>query len=203
MSPLSLDLIERRLREHRPAVLDAQRFSRQAAVAAILREGAGETEVLFIKRAQRPGDIWSGHMAFPGGHREPGDPDLAATAIRETCEEIGLDLERDGRLLGHLDHMDVNPIGTAIDMLIVPYVFVLEREAPAFRPNHEVAAVLWGSVPGMFHGRTSTRRHMRVQGGTRPFPGYDVQNEIVWGLTYQMLHRFFSVLDPGWRVSGG
>ncbi len=201
MSPLTLPHIERRLREHRPTVLDGRRFSRQAAVAAILREGAGETEVLFIKRAQRPGDLWSGHMAFPGGHREPDDPDLAATAMRETCEEIGLDLARDGRLIGHLNHMDVTPIGTGIEMLVVPYVFVVERELPAFQPNHEVAAVLWGSVPSMFHGHTATRRDMRVMGGTRPFPGYDVSNEIVWGLTYQMLHGLFSVLDPGWRTS--
>jgi hypothetical protein len=41
---------------------------------------------------------------------------------------------------------------------------------------------------------------MHVHGGTRPFPGYDVQDEIVWGLTYRMLHGFFAVLDPAWRI---
>ena len=200
---LSLPRIEQRLREHQPVVLDARQFSRQAAVAAILREEAGETEALFIKRAQRPGDLWSGHMAFPGGHWEPGDADLAATAVRETREEIGLDLERHGRLLGHLDYMNVNPIGTSIDLLIVPFVFAVDRDLPAFRPNHEVASVLWGSIHGMFHGRSAVRRDMVVQGGTRPFPGYDVHDEIVWGLTYRMLHGFFSVLDPAWRISEG
>ena len=201
MSTLNLPSIEERLRAHRPAVLDSGPFQRQAAVAAILREGEGETEVLFIKRAQRPGDIWSGHMAFPGGHRDPGDEDLAATAMRETHEEIGLDLTRHARLLGHLDHMDVTPIGTQRRMLIVPYVFAVEGELPRLQPNHEVAAVLWGSVPSMFHGRTLTRREMHVRSGAMPFPGYDVQNELVWGLTYRMLHRFFSVLDPAWRCA--
>ena len=182
MPLLSLPRIEQRLREHRPVVLDSRQFSRQAAVAAILREEAGQTEALFIKRAQRPGDLWSGHMAFPGGHWEPGDADLAATAVRETREEIGLDLERHGRLLGHLDYMNVNPIGTGIDMLIVPFVFAVERDLPAFRPNHEVAAVLWGSIHSMFHGRSAIRRDMDVRGARRPFPGYGVQDEIVWGL---------------------
>ncbi len=200
MAILSLPRIEQRLREHRPVVLDTGGFSRQAAVAAILRERDGVTEALFIKRAQRPGDLWSGHMAFPGGHWEPGDADLAATAMRETREEIGLDLERHGRLLGHLDYMNVNPIGTSIDMLIVPFVFAVGDDLPAVRPNHEVAAVLWGSVPDMFHGRSATRRDMHVRGGMHPFPGYDVQNEIVWGLTYRMLHGFFAVLDPDWRI---
>ena len=200
MPLLSLARIEQRLREYQPVVLDSGQFSRQAAVAAILREDSGATEALFIKRAKRPGDLWSGHMAFPGGHWESGDADLAATAVRETREEIGLDLERHGRLLGHLDYMNVNPIGTSIDMLIVPFVFAVEADLPPFRPNHEVAAVLWGSVHDMFHGRSATRREMHVHGGTRPFPGYDVQDEIVWGLTYRMLHGFFAVLDPAWRI---
>lgn len=201
MVALSLPRIEACLRGSKPALLDAGQFTRRAAVAAILREGDGETEVLFIKRAQRPGDLWSGHMAFPGGHWEPSDTDLAATAVRETREEIGLDLGRDARLLGHLDFMRVNPIGTHYEMLIAPYVFVVERELPELQPNHEVAAVLWGSVPSMFHGRSLTRREMQVRGGSMPFPGYDVHNELVWGLTYRMLHGFFSMLDPTWRSS--
>ena len=52
----------------------------------------GDPEVLFIKRAARVGDLWTGHVALPGGKRDPEDEDDRATAIRETSEEIGLDL---------------------------------------------------------------------------------------------------------------
>lgn len=52
----------------------------------------GEPEVLFIKRATRTGDRWTGHVALPGGKRDPEDPDDQAAATRETSEEIGLDL---------------------------------------------------------------------------------------------------------------
>ena len=55
----------------------------------------GEPEVLFIKRASRPGDRWTSHVAFPGGGREPGDEDDCAASVRETREEIGLDLNAD------------------------------------------------------------------------------------------------------------
>ena len=55
-------------------------------------DGAEQTEVLFIQRAERPGDPWSGQMAFPGGHREDSDISLQA-AMRETHEEIGLGLD--------------------------------------------------------------------------------------------------------------
>lgn len=52
----------------------------------------GEPEVLFIKRASRVGDRWTGHVALPGGKRDPEDADDQAAAIREASEEIGLDL---------------------------------------------------------------------------------------------------------------
>jgi 8-oxo-dGTP pyrophosphatase MutT (NUDIX family) len=45
----------------------------QAAVALIVR-GDVDLEVLLIKRARREGDLWSGHMALPGGRRDPATP---------------------------------------------------------------------------------------------------------------------------------
>ncbi|KAL8683954.1 MAG: hypothetical protein Q9186_000165 [Xanthomendoza sp. 1 TL-2023] len=52
----------------------------------------GDPEVLFIKRAARKGDRWNGHIAFPGGGRDLADEDDIATSVRETREEIGMDL---------------------------------------------------------------------------------------------------------------
>lgn len=52
----------------------------------------GDPEVLFIKRASRAGDRWTGHVALPGGKRDPEDVDDKAAAIREASEEVGLDL---------------------------------------------------------------------------------------------------------------
>lgn len=52
----------------------------------------GEPEVLFIKRAARKGDRWTSHVALPGGRRDAEDADDQAAAIRETMEEVGIDL---------------------------------------------------------------------------------------------------------------
>lgn len=53
----------------------------------------GDPELLFIKRSSREGDRWTGHVALPGGKRDPEDEDDKATAIREAQEEIGMDLQ--------------------------------------------------------------------------------------------------------------
>ena len=75
----------------------------EAAVACIVRIHTSEPirristcnydiSVLFIKRAIKSNDTWSGHIAFPGGHLNKGEDDYAC-AVRETMEEIGLDLQ--------------------------------------------------------------------------------------------------------------
>src|SRR5262245_42493121 len=72
-----------------------------AAVAAIFRDRPSGAELFFILRAERSGDPWSGHVAFPGGRRDPRDKTLLETAIRETREEVGIELALD-HLIGRL-----------------------------------------------------------------------------------------------------
>ena len=112
--------------------------AREAAVAAVLH-GLEPTDLtlLFIRRATVAGDPWSGDVAFPGGRREAADGSLLETAIRETREELGLDLSV-ARYLGSLD--DVGPVSRRRPMVVQPHVFYL-RELPALSPNREVAGV--------------------------------------------------------------
>ena len=70
------------------AELSEQPSGGRAAVALVLRENAGDPEILLIRRAERKGDPWSGHMAFPGGREDARDESLLETALRETREEL-------------------------------------------------------------------------------------------------------------------
>lgn len=196
MTLLSIDHISRRVGEHDVELYETTPTTREAAVAAVLRERDGGTEALFIKRASKDGDPWSGDMAFPGGHREADDRDLRHTAERETLEEIGLDLPAHARFLGRLDQVRANP---RIEMVVSPFLYVLETEVPELTFSHEVANVHWGDLATMYSAKTLTSRVFPSFDAKREFPGYGVDGEIVWGLTYRMLQSFFGVLDPAYE----
>ncbi|MDE0419299.1 MAG: CoA pyrophosphatase [Gammaproteobacteria bacterium] len=190
---LDLDRIRRRLasqQSHAPVPADA----RQAAVAVILRERNGMAEVLFIKRAVKDGDPWSGHMAFPGGHKDPGDVDLLAAAVRETDEEIGLDISR-APVICSLPPQ--RPMSVRRAMLVAPFVFEIDGDPP-FAPNHEVADVVWTPVEPMFTGENHAVES--PDGGVMRFNGFRLtENHFVWGMTYRMVQTFFEAVDPGYQ----
>ena len=190
-----------RLREAlaaRPSASEPPPGERHAAVAAILRERdpALGAEVLLIRRAERAGDPWSGHMAFPGGRREAEDPDLLATALRETREEIGLDLARDARLLGRLAELDAMARGRRVGMAITPFVFELSGDPALALEAGEVADALWTPLRPLFRGEARTTYPYALGPARLELPGYRVGERVVWGLTYQMLEALFQAVRP-------
>lgn len=196
--PISIDNIDSALQRYDPVRHPVGKTTRRAAVAAILKQTDGHTEALFILRAPRDGDPWSGQMAFPGGHVETYDASSCDAAIRETQEEIGLDLRAHGRYLGALNEVKANPRGRNIEMVVSPHVFVLENPKVSFSPNYEVAEVLWGSLNDMYHGHSVTETQFAMQNEVQTFPGYDVGGQVVWGLTMRMVDDVFNLLDPKW-----
>jgi 8-oxo-dGTP pyrophosphatase MutT (NUDIX family) len=167
----------------------------QAAVALIVK-GAPEPAVLLIKRADSERDPWSGHMALPGGRRDDDDETLLATAIRETIEEVGLDLGQQARLLGRLDA--VGPASRKLPPLVVmPFVFGTIDGARAYVASPEVAEVFWVPVRELSSADVRSTVEIPLPGGTREFPCYRVAGQVVWGLTYRMLEQFLEVYPEG------
>ncbi len=168
---------------------------RLASVAAVLRERpGGDDELLFIKRAVHPLDPWSGQMAFPGGRMEPGDGSAFHTVIRETLEEVGIDLERDARLVGRLDDVQAMARGRTVPLVIRPFVFCLTGPA-RIRPNEEVDDVGWIPVPWLLSGQGRGTMDYDWHGVTVQLPCVRYQGYLVWGLTYRMLSSLLDLLD--------
>ena len=148
-------------------------------------------EVLLIKRARRHGDPWSGHMALPGGRRDPSDESLLRTALRETVEEIGLDLEGAGVHLGRLEV--VRPASPHLPrMSITPHVFGVPADTTAAPTSDEVDAVHWVTLDLLRAPATRGEIEIPLPGGAQRFPGLRVAHDIVWGLTYRILEDFLA-----------
>ena len=118
---------------------------------AAQQAGESQCELLYIKRATRAGDPWSGNVAFTGGKRDPADESDLAVAVRETREEVGLDLS-DGacfQYLGRLDDRAVYAKGQRrAGFALCPHVFVqtVPITPPLTLQRAEVAAARWVPV---------------------------------------------------------
>jgi len=158
--------------------------SDQAAVAVILTASAErETlDLLLIQRAEFEGDPWSGHMALPGGRRDPEDVDLRATVLREAREETGVELGS-ARLLGRLD--DLRPIRRSERALAVrPFVY-WSAERPKLLLSDEVADALW--VPLSSLRRSATHTSVQHRGEALHVPAFMIDRRAVWGMTQRVL----------------
>ena len=180
------EAIEARLRSHPYKDPSNLLVKDRAAVAAVLRFSEGAPEVLLMQRAVREGDRWSGHVSFPGGRAQESDPDLLATAVRETLEEVGLDLREDATLLGRLDGLQAVARGRLLPMSITPYVFVLERERP-FTLSDEAESVFWLPLRAAAAGELDATYEWKSGPISLPLPAWHWQERTVWGLTFQML----------------
>ena len=166
-----------------------------AAVAMILAGGPHDPTILFIERAKRIGDPWSGHMAFPGGRVEQDDADSRRTAERETFEEVGIDLSS-AELIGRLDDQAGRRAGTTWQgRPIAGYVYHLTEPAEVVA-SPEVEEALWVRSSALFEPRNQVDYTVSYAPGT--FPGILVgkpDRHVIWGLTYRFLESFMRALD--------
>lgn len=178
-----------------PAGLGSDSRTR-AAVAMILRQCDGDLELLLIQRASHDQDPWSGHLAFPGGKVEPGEEPRQA-AERETCEEVGLDLEK-ARYLGPLGEIT----GHTLPVRVACYVYALNGCGSKPVLSDEVHDSFWVGLSALLDDARHITATVTFDGGAHqvpairlPFPDIPV----LWGLTYRMIMNFMATC----RLRGG
>jgi len=176
-----------------------------AAVTLLLREDAGSeasgaagytVEILFIKRAVRAGDPWSGHLAFPGGRAEESDATLLDLALREAAEEVGIDARHGGRVLGMLP--TIRPLSTRIPSITVtPFVAIAPPDAvPRLQPA-EVEEAFWMPITELRRTGRSAVARRESKDGTREFPAFPSPKGPIWGITERILSQFLALADDG------
>lgn len=169
-----------------------------AAVAAVFRAGDSGTELLFIQRASKDSDPWSGHMAFPGGRTDRTDRDSHHTAERETLEEVALDLTNAVRL-GSLDDLEPGRHLTAVHA----HAYWLSGPLPELTPNYEVSETIWVPLSTLADPSRFIDYYYQASDSTWPGIQLDKAQHVVWGLTlrfladlYQRLNIDFIALRP-------
>ncbi len=174
-----------------PITVDRDAGDREAAVALVLRVSE-EIELLMIKRAEREDDPWSGHMALPGGRRAPEDADLLHTALRETHEEIGIELNA-ADVLGLLD--EVHPRSTRLPSIIVaPFVVVSPPDAVLKPDPREVETALWVPLSALRNPAAVSELVLELGDFSQPFPSIVYGEYTIWGLTHRILTQFLDLL---------
>lgn len=167
-----------------------KRFS---SVLMILKEINNELGIYFIRRAEFPNDKFSGHIAFPGGKRKKTDINPLATAARETFEEIGVDINTKGEIIGKLDI--VNPFTPEVShFLVCPFV-ALMHENTEFTMNYEVDEIFWVPISHLYNGLNQDIRYRNRNGVELKDYIFRYKNYIIWGLTGRILNQFFCLLS--------
>ncbi len=181
------------LEEFRPKKLPGRRYLIRAAVALILRPTEKGTQVLMMRRSEREGDPWSGHMSFPGGKKDREDSSTFIAALRETQEETGISNPQAVQFIGRLSDIITRPHSGKRPMVITPFVFTLHEEVE-FEPNHEVAELLW--IPLDYLANIAHREKMqwKQSGVAITLPCYFYKRQRIWGLSLTMLDELVGLL---------
>ena len=212
--------IQQETSARRPRLDQTGVVMRTASVLLLLLPGEEGPELLFEVRSSRLG--WQpGDICFPGGHRESGDLNFAAAAVRETSEELGIRYE-DIRLCGTLDFFAAHN-----GFMVYPFVGIWSPEqGDAYRDadykkwncNKEEVAELF-SVPLSWFLKNKPRigtAHIQV---TRkddfpfelvphldphkdfhqeyPIYFYQYGDKVIWGMTAAILHSFLDRFGKG------
>jgi 8-oxo-dGTP pyrophosphatase MutT (NUDIX family) len=168
---------------------------RLAAVLALL-VGTDDPELVFTERAAML-SRHAGEMSFPGGLEEPADADLRATALRETAEELGIEVPP-AAVLGALP-----PIHTSVSgILVTPFVAVLPDLPPLVVSDAEIARVV--RVPVRMLAAIEEERVLREEHGMTWRGWWYVNGDTtVWGATGFMVHALLELIrkEAPWAVT--
>ena len=191
------NLVEK-LRNRQSRLLDPEAGALTAAVAVILRGAARGTELLFLQRAQREGDPWSGHISFPGGKIDASNENPRQAAIRETREETAIDLDQADfvcRLDDQATHLS--------KVHVAGFVFFLVNGSD-LSLNHEIRNAFWFPLADLKDVSRYVTATVAGDWGEREVCAIDVldgEGPVLWGLTYRFTAQVLAC--AGHELPGG
>ena len=160
----------------------------KSAVLLLFYEDGGVIKLPLIKRTE-DGFTHSGQVSFPGGKVEKEDVDICKTALRETQEEIGIELS-EITVIGQLSDLFI-PVSNFVVTPVLAYM----KTKPQFVPNaDEVQYVISCDLKKLIKPTTLKSKMMNFKGQDINIPYFDVDGEVVWGATAMILSELIDFL---------
>lgn len=178
--------------ERRPYLLVedfVDRNPRYSAVMMLLYPKDNDTSLLLIERSNG-GGVHAGQVGFPGGKYEQEDQTLEVTALRETGEEVGIDVE-EIEVLKAFTQVYIPPS----NFIVQPYLGIMDSTPNLYLSEHEVASVIEMPLSTLLDDnivkevglQTSYANYINV-------PAYVFNDFTIWGATAMMLSELKETL---------
>lgn len=194
----ALGQIKEILRNRNPETIDNSRseYIHAAVLIPIFLE-SGMYKILFTQRTNSV-PHHKGQISFPGGTVEKQDHSLKETALRESCEEIGI-LKKDVEIIGRID----DKLTVASRFIVHPFVGRIPYPYP-FKINPlEVAKII--TVPmKIFFGEEAYKEREPIDfvDPTYVGPIYEYEESIIWGATARIMENFIQIVDKNLDLPG-
>lgn len=151
-------------------------FPGQAAVVALITDHPRSPELVFTLRSRNL-STHAGQVAFPGGKWEPQDPDLLATGLRETHEEIALPPSQI-RVLGAIASRS-----TSMGTLVTPFVGVIAHSSALVPDPNEIQCIFRVPLKWFAEAKPIRVDVYQRQGVEYRIPSYRYGDYEIWGFT--------------------
>ena len=159
----------------------------KAAVLILLFPENGNLSTVFIKRTRYPG-AHSGQISFPGGKAEPGDKSLYITALRETCEELGINTNNIKKL-GKLTPLYIG----VSNFNVLPFVGYIGTELNFRIQKEEVEHTITENLSNLLNNNCKGEFRVQKNGFDFTAPCFHIGELKVWGATAMILNEFLSI----------
>ncbi|MDH3203465.1 MAG: CoA pyrophosphatase [Nitrosopumilus sp.] len=155
-------------------------------LASVLVVIYGKDPLVVMTEKPKHMKFHAGEISFPGGKLDSDDSDLLETALRETSEEIGLNINRD-QVIGQLEPVVTLNSG----FLILPFISVID-DIPKLTANAEVEKIF--HIPLESFLKTAANDPDPTHNLIQEMYTFEYQNQIVWGASARILKQIQNCL---------
>ena len=156
-------------------------------LSAVLIMIYGSEHKMIMTERPKTMNLHAGEISFPGGTWKQDDYDLLETALRETREEIGLDVSRQ-QIIGQL-----KPVTTLNSGFTITPFISISPDIPKLKPNSEIENILHIPMFQLFQTIENDKdaAHKSIQ----EMYTFKYQNYLIWGASARMIKQMITLFS--------